>query len=67
MIYANLWSHITISQYCRVGKVVFYALIGDFTYPSHPWIFPPFKGHISLLFRKEPTIGISFKDPQECA
>ncbi len=42
---SNLWGHTTIGQFCELGKLTPYALVGDVTYFPCPWMFLPFKRH----------------------
>jgi len=41
---ANMWAHITILKNCEAKRLTFYVLVGNATYPCHPWMFLPFKG-----------------------
>jgi hypothetical protein len=45
---ANLWEKTTIGQFCEVGKLTSYALIGNAAYPCRP-----FRGHKDGLIREE--------------
>ena len=50
---ANLWARMEIEQFCEVGCMAPYALIGDVEYPCHPWMLAPYKGHKDGLSREE--------------
>jgi hypothetical protein len=41
---ANMWAHTTILINCDARRFTSYVLVGDATYPCHPWMFLPFKG-----------------------
>lgn len=40
----NMWAHTTIFFKCEARRLTSYVLVGDATYPCHPWMFLPFKG-----------------------
>jgi hypothetical protein len=50
---ANLWGRTAIGQFCEVGKLAPYALVGDAAYSCRPWILASFRGHKDMLIREE--------------
>ena len=50
---ANLWGRTTGSQFCKVGKLSPFALVGDAAYPCRPWMLAPYMGHKDGLTREK--------------
>lgn len=63
---ADQWGRTAIGQFCEVGKLAPYALVGDAAYPCCDWMLYAFRGHKDELTREEYRLNFVQSSTRMC-